>query len=195
MKHFILIVVCITLLNASNIDENKTRDFKFAITHEYLSEIKGIKSSFYKRAAINRLKSYVKLLKDIKPHDTYKKVYRVNAFFNKFMYKEDMDNYGQEDYWSTVQEFLLKGSGDCEDYAIAKYITLVNLGIPKENLTLVLSKYKSKKYSKVKKLKNEYHMVLLYKVLDKTFVLDSNNYNIMSKKLRNDLNYIKEIKI
>lgn len=53
----------------------------------------------------------------------------VNRFFNQWPYKTDLMVWGVEDYWATPCEFVLK-SGDCEDYAIAKYFALRELGVP-----------------------------------------------------------------
>ncbi len=46
-------------------------------------------------------------------------------------------NWGVEDYWETPYEFLTV-SGDCEDYAISKYYTLRNLGIPASRLRIII---------------------------------------------------------
>jgi predicted transglutaminase-like cysteine proteinase len=62
----------------------------------------------------------------------------VNDFYNRHIaYKEDIDNWGEVDYWASPLEALGKGAGDCEDYAIAKYFTLVALGMPHEKLRMV----------------------------------------------------------
>jgi predicted transglutaminase-like cysteine proteinase len=61
----------------------------------------------------------------------------VNRFLNGWRYKEDAANYGRRDYWATPLEFFLR-SGDCEDYAIAKYVTLRQLGFAAEQLRLVV---------------------------------------------------------
>ncbi|MFT4300950.1 MAG: transglutaminase-like cysteine peptidase [Desulfovibrio sp.] len=61
----------------------------------------------------------------------------VNSFWNTWPYKEDIVNWGVEDYWAIPAEFLKK-SGDCEDYAIVKYFTLKELGIPSENMRIVV---------------------------------------------------------
>src|SRR5262249_37689852 len=42
-----------------------------------------------------------------------------------------------QDYWATPLETLGMGRGDCEDFAIAKYVTLVALGIPQDHLRLI----------------------------------------------------------
>jgi predicted transglutaminase-like cysteine proteinase len=62
----------------------------------------------------------------------------VNDFYNqRLAYREDIDNWGVVDYWASPLESLGKGAGDCEDYAIGKYFTLVALGMPHSKLRLV----------------------------------------------------------
>ena len=61
----------------------------------------------------------------------------VNRFLNDWRYKADAENYGQRDYWATPLEFL-RQSGDCEDYAITKYVSLRQLGFAAERLRLVV---------------------------------------------------------
>jgi len=62
----------------------------------------------------------------------------VNDFYNqRLAYVEDIDNWGEVDYWASPLESLGKGAGDCEDYAIAKYFTLTSLGIPHSKLRMV----------------------------------------------------------
>lgn len=50
----------------------------------------------------------------------------------------DLANYGVEDYWSPPLATLAKGSGDCEDYAIAKFVALRNAGVAADDLRLVI---------------------------------------------------------
>ena len=59
----------------------------------------------------------------------------------------------QKDYWATPIETLSIGGGDCEDYAIAKYFTLKQLGVDESKLRLT--------YVKAIEL-NQAHMVLTY---------------------------------
>jgi len=62
----------------------------------------------------------------------------VNDFYNqRLAYMEDIDNWGQVDYWASPLESLGKGAGDCEDYAIGKYFTLTSLGVPHAKLRMV----------------------------------------------------------
>lgn len=65
------------------------------------------------------------------------KITVVNRFFNqRIRFTDDTVVWGQTDYWATPLEILHKGAGDCEDYAIAKYFTLLALGIPPTRLRL-----------------------------------------------------------
>lgn len=62
----------------------------------------------------------------------------VNQFFNKNLrYTEDLVLWKKSDYWATPLETLGVRAGDCDDYAIAKYLTLLRMGMPTENLRLI----------------------------------------------------------
>ncbi|TFH86742.1 transglutaminase [Billgrantia azerbaijanica] len=62
----------------------------------------------------------------------------VNDFFNqRVRWLDDIDIWGQKDYWATPLETLGRGEGDCEDYSIAKYVTLKELGVPGERLRMI----------------------------------------------------------
>lgn len=65
------------------------------------------------------------------------KLARINREINASPYILDIINWGMEDYWETPLEFFVK-NGDCEDYAIAKYMTLKRLGITPENMRIVV---------------------------------------------------------
>jgi predicted transglutaminase-like cysteine proteinase len=62
---------------------------------------------------------------------------RVNTLINQVDYVEDNRNYGQSDYWATPVEFFNRG-GDCEDYAIAKYVSLRALGVPEDRMRIAI---------------------------------------------------------
>lgn len=72
---------------------------------------------------------------------TPEKLTDVNQFFNRnIRYTEDNQLWKKSDYWATPLETLGNRAGDCEDYAIAKYLTLINLGIPVNQLRLIYVK-------------------------------------------------------
>lgn len=65
------------------------------------------------------------------------KLRRVNAFFNDWPHRTDQANYGASDRWAGPVAFMRR-SGDCEDYAVAKYFTLRALGVDPDRLNLVV---------------------------------------------------------
>ncbi|MBB4312955.1 transglutaminase-like cysteine peptidase [Roseospira marina] len=60
----------------------------------------------------------------------------INRFANHWQYITDPVNWGQPDYWATPGEFFAK-AGDCEDYAIVKFMSLRALGFANADLKLV----------------------------------------------------------
>lgn len=61
----------------------------------------------------------------------------VHAFAVSFPYRTDAEAWGRSDHWATPLEFLAR-SGDCEDYAILQYATLRLLGVPEEDMRLLV---------------------------------------------------------
>ena len=80
----------------------------------------------------------------------------VNGFFNRrIVFAEDSEVWGQADHWASPLESLAQGRGDCEDYAIAKYFSLLALGMPAGRLRLVYARAQIGGESRA-------HMVLAY---------------------------------
>lgn len=65
------------------------------------------------------------------------RIQAVNDAVNRVGYVEDIDNWGVSDHWSTPAEFFAQG-GDCEDYAIAKYVILRRAGLTPDQLRVVV---------------------------------------------------------
>lgn len=61
----------------------------------------------------------------------------VNAYLNKWLYVIDPVNYGVKDYWATPKQFMQR-AGDCEDYAISKFMSLAHLGFPKSQMRVLV---------------------------------------------------------
>lgn len=71
-------------------------------------------------------------------HDEPALLASVNDFFNRrVVFTDDRAASGQDDHWASPLETLEKGMGDCEDYAIAKYFSLLAAGVPVAKLRLV----------------------------------------------------------
>lgn len=77
----------------------------------------------------------------------------VNRTLNRLRFVDDLPHWGAADYWATPAESVGSDGADCEDFAIAKYFLLKELGVPIERLRMT--------YVKALKL-NQAHMVLAY---------------------------------
>ncbi len=108
------------------------------------------------------------------------KLRRVNNFINDIEFVNDAEHWGKEDYWATPLETLASNGGDCEDFSIAKYFTLLEMGIPPERMRLT--------YVKALRL-NQAHMVLAYYPAPDAdpLVLDNLEPEIRSSASRDDL--------
>ncbi|WP_421884432.1 transglutaminase-like cysteine peptidase [Pacificispira sp.] len=76
-------------------------------------------------------------LNKLKGHPPVDQLQYVNKYLNQYAYILDPINYGKKDYWATPREFMYR-TGDCEDYAISKYVSLIHLGWPKEQMRVVV---------------------------------------------------------
>jgi predicted transglutaminase-like cysteine proteinase len=92
----------------------------------------------YGPTGVANAKALVQLMGSLAGRDDAAKLRAVNDFYNqRLAYMEDIDNWGQIDYWASPLESLGKGAGDCEDYAIGKYFTLTSLGMRDAKLRMV----------------------------------------------------------
>ncbi len=86
-------------------------------------------------AAVRQLQP---LLRDWAALDEPARLARVNEFYNRrVLFRPDAEVWGQPDHWASPLETLEKGAGDCEDFAIAKYFSLLAAGTPEARLRLV----------------------------------------------------------
>jgi len=135
----------------------------------------------YGEQASNRVLGWQALIKLAQNLPEEEKLKRVNDFFNQQIeFVDDDDLWGLVDYWATPLEMLAKGAGDCEDYSIAKYFTLIELGVPDSKMRIT--------YVKAIEL-NQAHMVLTYfeKPGVVPVVLDNLNSDIKLASKRRDL--------
>jgi predicted transglutaminase-like cysteine proteinase len=92
----------------------------------------------YGPRALAGAKALQEVMRGAQDLDDDGKLAALNQFFNRrILSREDMDVWGQVDYWASPLEMLDKGAGDCEDFAIAKYFSLVAMGMPIQKLRLV----------------------------------------------------------
>ena len=87
-----------------------------------------------------RLKAWRDGLAKAKGLSRWQQIVEVNRLVNTLVhFRNDIDRYGVADYWATPKEALSK-SGDCEDYAILKYLSLRELGFEDKDLRMVVVK-------------------------------------------------------
>jgi predicted transglutaminase-like cysteine proteinase len=83
------------------------------------------------------MRDWLAFLERLRGRPAIEQLDAVNRYANHKRYVLDIDNYGVEDYWAAVREFLYN-NGDCEDYAITKLFSLRWLGFPVESLRIVV---------------------------------------------------------
>ena len=101
-----------------------------------------------------RIQSWSKMLQGERDLPEQAQLNAVNRYFNQQLeFQDDTRIWHQSDYWATPVEALIKTAGDCEDYALAKYFSLRQLGIPSDKLRITYVKALTR---------NQAHMVLTY---------------------------------
>ncbi len=65
------------------------------------------------------------------------KIDAVNSLVNRYPYIPSATNWSEPNHWETPFEFLAR-SGQCQDYAIAKFMLLRAAGVPNELLRVVV---------------------------------------------------------
>lgn len=100
------------------------------------------------------------LLTGLEDQPIEEKLNKVNDFFNsRIRFADDMNTWGKKDYWATPLETMGRRQGDCEDFSIAKYATLLLAGIAPEKLQITYVKARSGDYSSTL---SRAHMILAY---------------------------------
>jgi predicted transglutaminase-like cysteine proteinase len=92
----------------------------------------------YGQSAQNIILKLQQTIDQLKNATELEKITGINDFFNTQIYyfDDDINIWGEADYWATPLEAIGKQRGDCEDFSIAKYIFLRELNIPNERLKL-----------------------------------------------------------
>ena len=82
----------------------------------------------------------------------------------------DETQWGVRDHWSDPLETLRSNSGDCEDYAIIKYVALLAAGLSKDAVKIVVLK---------NRLPNEDHAVLAVRTDSQWLILDNRTLTLV----------------
>lgn len=141
--------------------------------------IASLEQSYGERAG-KRGKAWFKLMQPQANDSELETLKKVNRFFNMFRFIDDIKLWGVSNYWATPIEFIGVNGGDCEDYSIAKYFTLLELGIADEKMRITMVKAVEL---------NQYHMVLAYYDTPSAMplILDNLDGVIKPASQRNDL--------
>ncbi|MFO7885664.1 MAG: transglutaminase-like cysteine peptidase [Desulfobacteraceae bacterium] len=174
MTRFKLIVILVNLVAVIVAAETATR---FFVPEKQIEDFR----KKYGTQAVRRLNSLLIAMEELinLPEDEI--IIGVNRFFNQLEYRSDMNTWQKKDYWASRLEFLGKGQGDCEDFAVAKFLTLKQLGVPQEKLFLT--------YVKAIGYPEAAHLVVAYYKKPGTvpFILDNYNKRILPASQRPDL--------
>ena len=116
-----------------------------------------------------RLVAWQGFLTSIEDKPRSEQIALVNAYANRVRYRRDYSVWERTDYWATPGEFFNNG-GDCEDFVVAKYLSLRQLGFAVEDLRVVIVQDRKR---------NEAHAVLVVFDGERRLILDNRNDEVM----------------
>ena len=117
-------------------------------------------------------RAWSELVAALRPLAPTAQLQRVTAALNATAYVTDRANWGVSDYWQTPAEFIGRG-GDCEDFAIAKYLALREAGWAAEDLRIAVV---------TDERRNVAHAVLIATHAGKAWVLDNLNDDVIEAR-------------
>ena len=160
MKYILILALFINILIAD----------AFSLNND---DINIINNSYDRNKIIKRIYNFEDFFYKVQYFDEIKKLNRVNNYINRIIGKADQTN-----EWVTPKEFLIKGRGDCEDYAMTKYFALQKLDIDTSKLYMAVVKVRGSR---------NYHMVLLYHKNNEFLVLDNLSWKLVPLRKRRNL--------
>jgi len=115
--------------------------------------------------------SYATWARSLRGFDAVERADFVNRFVNdRVRFVDDNRQHGRGDVWTSANETLRKGRGDCEDYAIAKLQLLRAAGIADKDLYLVILK---------DLVRRQDHAVLVVRAGDRMLLLDNGSDELL----------------
>ncbi|OHC79461.1 MAG: hypothetical protein A3G18_02665 [Rhodospirillales bacterium RIFCSPLOWO2_12_FULL_58_28] len=131
----------------------------------YSKEVAEKNKGDCKTAKLNKchFQEWEVFLESIRGKDQMTQINEVNRVMNKAKYIADETNWGEKDYWASPGEFMAR-FGDCEDYAISKYMSLKVLGFKQDQIRVVAVKDLNLKVG---------HAILVVFLDNKVYVLDN----------------------
>ncbi len=151
-----------------------TKEFRSRITSlpQWVSVIERNLADpiFLENFPINSQTTWTQLRESLEGLTPFEQLEQVNLFWNRWPYRLDDQVYGTEDYWAIPSEFR-QNSGDCEDYAIAKYFTLKELGFSVDDMRVIIV---------IETIRNIGHAVLGVYLDDDVYILDNLSNSVLS---------------
>jgi len=134
----------------------------------------------YGKITSHRVVDYKRFMDSVKKYSKSQQLKKVNLYLNQLLPQYDSVIQKKNDHWATPKEFLLKGFGDCEDYVIIKYYSLLKLGFDEKKLFITIVKVKNSRGD---------HMVLSYfkEPGRSPLILDNLSFRILPLNKRTDL--------
>ena len=133
------------------------------------------------------LKDWLQTISSAKTIGDEARLKRINDFINQnILFDSDSGTWQQSDYWATPLETIGQGAGDCEDFAIIKYVSLRMAGISDGKLRLI---YVKARLDTPNGPVQQAHMVLAYYATPNAEpqILDNLDTSIRSASKRPDL--------
>ena len=133
------------------------------------------------------LDEWLRTIESAKPRKDDARLKQINDFINRHIaFDDDISVWQQSDYWATPLETIGQGRGDCEDFAIIKYVSLRQAGIPSAKLRLIYVKARRNGEAGPVQVA---HMVLAYYATPNAepLVLDNLDPTIRPASQRSDL--------
>lgn len=164
--------------------------FIFAAGYDF-NKLSSLAKQKYGDVAYKDFQELEQLINQLKSASEPEKLTQINNFFNrKINFAEDIDLWGQNDYWATPLESVGLQAGDCEDFSIAKYVFLRAVNVPNDKLRLTYVRAELTNQQGRKSVVA--HMVLSYYATPQSepMILDSLTPEISPASSRKDLSPI-----
>jgi predicted transglutaminase-like cysteine proteinase len=115
---------------------------------------------------------FLRVIKAVKAKSGRDQLDEANRAVNMAIrYMSDYAQHGEADRWSAPLASFATGKGDCEDYAIAKFVALNEAGFPRDDLRLVLARDRSVRQD---------HAVLAARLDGHWLILDSRRSDLIN---------------
>jgi len=149
-----------------------------------IDQMERLAQERYGAEAAETVVSWRRMMDEVRGQPVEQQLSAVNTFFNRrIRYELDPTVWQHNDYWASPLETMGRGMGDCEDYSIAKYVTLQLLGVPNERLRLIYVR------ARTAGALTEAHMVLGYyeEPTGEPLILDNLITSVRPASRRSDL--------